>query len=62
LQNKRISISVSKPWEILAKSNFDFELNSVGVLKNELNTNWLSLLNELRTFFQENPDFDEGEK
>jgi hypothetical protein len=52
-------LAVKKPWEILQKTFVLPARPAVAESENEIFTNWLYLLKKLRTFFQENPDFEE---
>ncbi|MBI3232247.1 MAG: hypothetical protein HYZ51_04175 [Candidatus Doudnabacteria bacterium] len=49
-----------KPWELLAETNDVAEgeprSGEGATSKNQIFTEWLSLLDKLRTFFKENPD------
>jgi hypothetical protein len=55
LRERKVFVSFKNPWKILA--NLPAEARSAEAAEQQ-HTIWLRVLDEVRTFFKENPDAD----
>jgi hypothetical protein len=65
LAGRKVAVGFKAPWNFLYEFNskFDFRRDLISISnvpkgrENTFCTNFLPLLNEVRTFFKDNPDF-----
>jgi hypothetical protein len=57
---KTLSLDFKNPWKIVVEFNSTFTASTAAGGQNHETSNWRCLLNEVRTFFNQNPAGDNG--
>jgi hypothetical protein len=58
LRERLVFVEYKNPWKLLENSSAEARGEAPSEAGNANFTNWLSVLNKIRTFFRENPDAD----
>ena len=58
ISDRTLFFDFKNAWKILADFNSSAQSAETTISENSKNEIWLCLLNEIRTFFEENPDSD----